>query len=94
MYGVAQPQLVFNKNFTPVGVEGDVLRGRKQRQQGASRPLIEFPLNEPDTINDVNAPILVIFGCAAVVSVPVTFVNTPLIAPILPTFAFPVDFYH
>ena len=34
----------------------------------------------PFTLSDVNAPTLVIFGCAAVVSVPPRFVILPVVA--------------
>ena len=37
-----------------------------------------------------SVPTLVILGCAAVVKLPATVVNTPAVAPILPTLAFPV----
>ena len=44
----------------------------------------------PDTDKLVSVPKLVMLGCAAVVRLPVTVVNTPADAPILPTFALPV----
>ena len=39
----------------------------------------------PDTLNELNVPKLVIFGCDAVVIVP-----TKLVAPMLPTLALPL----
>ena len=44
----------------------------------------------PVTAKLVKVPVLVIFGCAAVVSEPATVVNTPAAAPIFPTLALPV----
>ena len=50
-------------------------------------PLTSIP---PLTDNPDNMPTLVMLGCAAVVSVPVTVVNTPPVAPILPTLLLPL----
>jgi hypothetical protein len=51
-------------------------------------PVLAFP----DTSKLVSIPVLVIFGCAAVVNAPLSVVAITPVAPKLPTLAFPVAF--
>ena len=52
------------------------------------------PVMLPVTLNEVNAPVLVIFGCAAVDNVPVSVVATTVVTPKLPTLALPVPVFN